>query len=513
MISAAITAYSDGATVLTHGLEVAVHGYSNSAIGTHEAAELRVYAPQMVIKEARTWLRNRIELLDTVEGRVWFGYIFELEIYVDGLMRKYSLLPMVNTVWSYYTDASGTAQQTAPATDQSLITQYGEREQVLLLSTANEEFAEAACERFLAEHSSVTVSYAPINPPLAPAQSYAVIRCLGDLSVLDSVYYEGADPISIAVTDSTDYSAGEVLVDGALKKAQSFTNTSSDTWAPLSFSIEVSRYDALFPAQELIIEHCTDSSNTPGAVLETFTIESEDISAVYPDRTTISFTMSGVDSLAPGAKHWLSARANGTGNGFYVWIRAGDAYADGAYAFYDGVSWTVSVDGYDIQFSLVGGWSIDTQLHAILDESLATFPTAGRTFEDVGSFTLPVSRTSATPALDALKELLRAGGANGRRLLVDIPAPGQIRIYEQPAADDTTELYSIDAYTGIYRDAEQRPLIKSLCPVGFWYLPVPADDDDEPQWIERASYDVARKEYRPETKTQRDLYQPGLRER
>lgn len=101
------------------------------------------------------WYENRLfhRIQEEVNGVIsWEGFVWEMELRVDGYREKISMANVWNAVKIYYTNADNETQETAWYTNDTSISLYGRREMILTRTKSNQSTAEAAAQDFLLLH-------------------------------------------------------------------------------------------------------------------------------------------------------------------------------------------------------------------------------------------------------------------------------------------------------------------------------------------------------------------------
>lgn len=172
------------------GISVAVERISATATGGCEDARIRVTGPAVSLREFLRVLRFEVRIRNDIGRLVWWGFVFETSVTVDGATDTLSLDDMYNSVRVLYAheDEDGAPQdaETTAATNAESIARYGIKEMLYSAGDADATSAEKLRDKYLALHAW----------PLSPAEGAsegdedeAVIECRGWWEMLRWEYY------------------------------------------------------------------------------------------------------------------------------------------------------------------------------------------------------------------------------------------------------------------------------------------------------------------------------------
>jgi hypothetical protein len=154
----------------------------------------------------------------------------------------------------------------------------------------------------------------------------------------------------------------------------------------------------------------------------------------------------------------------------------------------------------DALFRVVGEEATTAQIVDIVSDAGEFF--LGTDIIDASGVNSTMFREGDQTALYEIMELLKAGTTNNRRLLAEVTKVRNLRVYEEPAMDESN--YSL-LRDGTIEDENGNIVPPQDCPVGVWmtmkeYVPstVNASRLIKPEsiFVEEAKYDAVRDEYR-----------------
>lgn len=144
-------------------------------------------------------LGYRVLLGDNQGRRVWWGYINDVVLHIQGRVLSVGLDDMANTIMVHYSDPqiTGTQAKTANAINTVSVARYGTKE--LIYSTS--DISTAAAAEALRDQL-LAIRYRPVIQRSIEGVSgdYAEIHCRGWYSTLDWKYYANASTASVATS-------------------------------------------------------------------------------------------------------------------------------------------------------------------------------------------------------------------------------------------------------------------------------------------------------------------------
>jgi hypothetical protein len=167
-----------------------VERLSWSAQGGPEAAQVTVSGPELGLWQLGQMLRYSVEVRNEVGDSIWWGYVRDVEISVNGLAFGLSLNRMSNSIAVAYTTAEGDTGTTAYLADDESVQTYGTKQ---LLITAD-GLTTAAAEQWRA--NALNRRKLPIaTPPYSRGGSGVTVAldCRGWYSTLNWQYYSRAE--------------------------------------------------------------------------------------------------------------------------------------------------------------------------------------------------------------------------------------------------------------------------------------------------------------------------------
>lgn len=175
---------SGGDVLLPPSLNIRPIRYDYAAQGGPTWADLRVDGDALSLWRAINWLAYRVEILDDMGVKVWWGQINSVELSVGDISIGVSLDTMANSVGVIWTGDS-TGGTTDFAIDQDSIDRYGRKELLISVDGVEEGSAEQRrdWEIELRRYPTPTIRPASTN------RLYAVLRCNGWFRGVARTYY------------------------------------------------------------------------------------------------------------------------------------------------------------------------------------------------------------------------------------------------------------------------------------------------------------------------------------
>lgn len=485
--------------------------YSHAAIGGPHKARVRAYGQAAALWDMLEWLRAPVELIDWRAERVWWGWLAGATVKVGAVEIGLTLDAMSNRVAVAYTGQGGLTGRytTAWAQDDQSVTAYGTKELLASLSNASQASAENYRDSLIGE---LRYPVPQINFRAGGDMS-AVLEFRGWFETLGWVYYSQPSGLE-AYTDIG--SASQAIGDASARQqlAQSFTLDAAWNAQMVAFSLKA----VGSPADDVIIEICSDSAGSPGGVLGTATIPA---ASVTTSTAWVWGTLASVVSLAASTLYWLKIRRSGTvdGSNYYsITVNEALGYADGSFKVYNGSAWSSRSPDADANFQVAGVQETTTQIGDMVTGA-GQFLT-GTVVEDASGVQSPQYRDGDTTALTEVEALLRAGTTNGRRMLAQVTPDRTLRLYEEPEFSASAPQYLINSQGRLF-DRWGNPTLDHTCPVGGWcqlkdVIPPTLDTskmaDATRFFIERSEYDVASMKLSVEARSVRSVFDFGIGE-
>lgn len=220
------------------------------------------------------------------------------------------------------------------------------------------------------------------------------------------------------------------------------------------------------PVGDVTIGLYADSSGCPGALMDTATITGSDVGTYMAWRTGV---FASACLIAFGSTYGikLSRSASEALDCFVAGVDAAVSYSRGSLKLWAGATygWQSKLNNADLIFKLSGIVETTQQVVSVLG-SVGEFVTGAVIDSNSGLKTLPYQDGSLT-ARQVIKNLLKSGSSNSKRLLMEVTENRQLRVYEEPDVTDVRG-YMLDNEATLQPRAEGLELPKYKCPYGFW---------------------------------------------
>lgn len=274
------------------------------------------------------------------------------------------------------------------------------------------------------------------------------------------------------------------------------------TWTLAAVEVRVRKVGN--PTDALRVGLYTDSSGTPGTLLEQATIDGADLT---DEIAWVAFDFANTTALAYGSTYGLLIDRTGAmnANDFYeVEIEPAASYPRGGMRLYDGAAWQSTVPG-SLIFRCLGAVDTATQLQSVLTGAGIDGISSALIEDGNSGLEAWQYRADDETAGAIVEDLLAMGTATGARLLATVTAGGLARIFVQP--DITSRLWVWRR--GTLQAATGAPALPGWLPVGVWVhiddaLLTGAWSNLSPMFVERARYQ-AGKGWELEAENQQDL--------
>lgn len=168
---------------------VAPEWWSDSAVGGPDMAQIRLDGHHETVAEGLKMLNWQVEILNSLGGLVWWGYVHAVDTHFGGVTIGLSLDDVYNAVAVAYVDtrADGTIERktTAWAEDALSIARYGRRE-ILLSAT---EGGQTAAQKYRDRYLSMTKIPVPTTRIGGGSEPASTLICRGYWHRLSRRYY------------------------------------------------------------------------------------------------------------------------------------------------------------------------------------------------------------------------------------------------------------------------------------------------------------------------------------
>lgn len=487
-----------------------VLSYSWRTIGGPNRASVSVSGSLEALVQMLDMLRCPVEISNDNAQPVWWGYVSEVRIRSGVYEIGVSLDSLGNSVTVVYARVAGgqtTAGEratTAAGADANSIAEYGTKELRISASDSSDTQALRLRDAVL-DQRKLPLAEIRNTGATAEGSASATIECRGWWETLGWQYYSDA----VRVEENTTLGGPKdhpTLNLGNTGLAQSFTFADATAvWAVDSVELLLGGFN-----HDLTLSICADNGLAaagPGTVLASATLAAGGVDLEAGDTNRTTFTFDTPVNLSGGTTYWLQLS-----NGAIMWVNwnasLSNPYARGELRMRDSaLRWTSSIGGqadgaWDAPFKINGIVQTTQQIAAVVTGK-GQFITATDIENASGVWSSPF-RDGDKTALAVIEDLLKAGTANGRRLLATVTVDRRLRVYEEPAAAAGTYSAAISDST-IY-DPYDTEVSPELCPVGVWVairdMPPLTDYANalvspSPFFVEEATYDARQDVYKP----------------
>jgi hypothetical protein len=478
-----------------------VERYSRAAIGGCKAATIIVTGPERDVFDCIRWLRRAVAIDHTRLGRVWWGYVADIDVELRNKTVSTSIDWLYNRIKVVYSN-DGESAETAWGQDAVSVATYGAKENVLSIDETTATGALAERDRALAMTKAPQPRLALRGSGLGDGTARAVLRCRGwystlvwqrlDLDFGTEKYDDEPDPPYWQVFGYKDAPG----VNYVTYVAQSIQLLDTVSWNVETLEIVAAKAGS---PEDIIVDLCANAAGVPGAILDTCTFAAADFPA-YPSFGWAKATWTNKYEVQPGVIYHLRAKKNGANDFDNNYRLRGNhklGYPRGsAQDNYNGTWRPVSGGGtgnFDVNFRLVGTWPSTRTVDYMLATIAPQFITGADVTGTAGATGIPTRSGNTTIAAE-LETLLKQGTSDSRRFLISIDAQRLAHVYPEPLK---TEIAYYVGYSNELLDAGQQRLDWALCPAGVWIkaMGVPPEDEvlsvyEDPgtQFIEECEY-------------------------
>ena len=245
--------------------------------------------------------------------------------------------------------------------------------------------------------------------------------------------------------------------------AQSFSLEANTSWTVANILLRMRRVGS--PADNVLVQLCSDTAGAPGTVLDSQTVVGATIGT--RESSWVVFEMSNADTITYGTTYWIvvsRSGANEARNYYVVEVDEDLGYTRGALKLWDGAAWQTRATDADMLFQVQGSVVTTTQLSTLITTS-GQFISAVD-IKDASGVSSIQYRNGDNLAIDEATDLIATGTSAGERLLVDVTVEQVARIYKRASADDDTNY--IWGRDGQLKDAFGHALEHGKLPVGNW---------------------------------------------
>jgi hypothetical protein len=500
---------------MTAGVTFAVEKYSRHCIGGPEEATIAASGSVIDLCNLLDMVRCPVEITDDHGALTWWGFISQVEVRFENVVLTADIDDMYNAVAVAFTTvgageaSTGTRDTTAWAEDEISIAEFGRRELLDSIGGTTALHAVISRDRTL-ERQKYPHGVAEINSTddseNAPS---ATLTCAGWWSTVEWLYAEVPTKLAFAYSTMTaaEHTLGRDYADDGQNitaLAQAF-DTGATAWNLLEVAVYLKKTGN--PSGTLSLALYTNPDDTdPGDSLASVTIAAAEVST---SGAWTRGTFSGAELLDPNSTYYLVVNYSGTpdADNYYTVRLDGDhGYAAGALRKKVASTW--SADPADMPFRLYTDTIIRTSQQ--IRSMLVNF---GQFFRNVyvgldSGISTESYKNGDSDARFEIEELLEIGTNAGLRMLADVDANRNVRVFEEPGDDDSHFLEKSGHFYYL-----NQPLDDAICPVGFWarlrnVLPGGASISRlsglDRFFVERCEYDAQARKLRFETADKRD---------
>ena len=481
------------------GLPVKVRSLSWSAFGGPDKATLSVDAAQYRLFDLAGMLRSPVTVSDPYSIPVWWGFVDEIRIFLDGDSFRISLSDLFNKVRVRSTFLSPDGKladqaETGFASNTTSQNEYGIREICLYRKDIDETFAEGLRDTFLNLHAW---PHSELSQCLESGSPRAELKCSGWFSTLGWQTYENRD--GFFANDGPGPGTINFGRPNWRMPSQKFTPGADSTVKYIYFKLRKNGS----PSGDLNARIYLDNGGSPAS---SYLAVSQNVNASTLPATGYSwvrFTFTNPVPINALTSYWCtcySAVSDSTNNIFMRIDENANYCQENHYAKYSDVGvWKVIPNTTSpgtlphLIFRVVSLSDTGSQLMDISN-------TGNQFFQRIislssGLDTSPYRGNRAT-CIDEITQLMQLGTSNQRMILAMVTPERHLYFYEQP--DPTPTVYM--DHCGRYYSLEGKLLPPYFPPVGQYaylgennQLTLPFDKNRVPTCF------IHRTEYYPET--------------
>lgn len=431
--------------ILTH-LKTTPIKFSWSAFGGPEKATVRLDGDPDDLLAMTRLLRCPVTFSDLETTPVWWGYVFDITIFFQGVRIKVSLDNLFNSVvvsFSFISPDNKLADQysTSPAEDDLSQAEFGVREIVLKRFNIDDDFADNLRDTFLSLYSWPS---SLLSPSTVASPSFALVTCKGWFETLAWKHYTNYHGFY------ANYGPGPGIfpfhyAGTAIGPSQRIT-----PGANVSLKYAYFRLRRVGAPGGTIIARIRNSAG--GTLADSIAIGGNSLDTV--SFLWVKFTFATAYALIAGSTYLIGVTsANAVSGGNYFMIKTDeDLNYEGGYGVYWNSSSWVSLPsitrpglGADLMFRAVCISDTGDQLNDIAN--------AGSQFFDrITSLTTGVLaspyRDNGFDCLRELDNIMLNGTSNQRLILAMVSPERHLSFYEQP--DRNTPTVFLDSQKNFY---------------------------------------------------------------
>lgn len=331
-----------------------------------------------------------------------------------------------------------------------------------------------------AEYTATTISFQANDNIYDSAPTFAWIKAGDEITVIGSSQggnnttwevqnVQQSNHINVEPDNIVTSGAGAsvTLIRGSVrchKVAQSFEIVGDVAWKAFTIAVQVKREGA--PTDSLRVELCSDSSGSPGSVIDYADMP---FSGITDSLAWVEVSLDDTPTLSPATDYWIVLSRTGSGDaenyGAVGWSTVA-GYGDGTVKRYDGSSWATVSPAVSVPFRVLGKRETTSQVDDIINGAIEHLPDGATIFNASGRNTLQY-RDGDLRMLEEIINLLRLGTSGGQRLIASVTPEKLVLVHTPPTNADYVyrmdgKLYSLVAgpvdagvvIAGVYVDLE-----------------------------------------------------------
>lgn len=287
-----------------------------------------------------------------------------------------------------------------------------------------------------------------------------------------TILIEQGETLPLDYDVATEIPGASITVTGYTKIAYSFTPTENlPAWKAAEVWVRARKVGS--PSDSMRVDLCSDSSGSPGSVLDYQTITA---SAMLQNANWIQLSLASTADITYGTTYWIVVYRTGANSGtdyYSVGVDEDIQRSGGSLKIYNGSSWGSRPTDAAMPFQIWGATDTTTQMADILGAEGQFIE--GNSIRDDSAIAKRQYRDGSTDALYELEKLLAEGTSGGDSLLVRMTPEFYAIIEAQPTNWDYAPV--------ILRQGPElvtpggRRVEEGVLPVGQWCIVDGVTDD------------------------------------
>lgn len=290
---------------------------------------------------------------------------------------------------------------------------------------------------------------------------------------------------------------------------QAFTLPSAGSWTVDTIELKVRAVGA--PGDSLRVRLYTDSSGSPGTLIETQDVLGSALATDTPTWAAVNFA--NTNAITYGTTYGIEVSRTGANDpdNYYEFAIDEEAGYSGALKVYDGSAWQTPSSDMDLLFRVLGGVDLATQVGQMVVATGTEL--LGVAVESTAGIVGNQYRDGEMTAIDEAEALLAVGTSGGFRMLAQATAAEYVRILDEPLPSEARYLYTGD---GRLLTLQGQPAPLGTCPAGEY---VHLDNSHllpgswaslSPFFVERATFEASGQRLTLEPAGMIDNFEIGL---